>query len=228
MTDGVVLSLLDEPPEDDPATAAASTLPVPEGWPAAPQTAVYHGLAGEITGTIAPQTEADPVAILSQLLVAFGAAVGRGAYFQVEATSHYPNEFLVLIGDSARARKGSSWDHVHRLITGADPAITARILTGLSSGEGLIHSVRDPAGQDPGASDRRLLVIEPEFVSVLKNVSREISTLSPTLRSAWDGRPLAILTRTAPARASNPHIALIAHITQHELRRYTTGLELAN
>jgi len=31
------------------------------------------------------------------------------------------------------------------------------------------------------------LVIEPEFVSVLKNVSREISTLSPTLRAAWDG-----------------------------------------
>ena len=56
---------------------------------------------------------------------------------------------------------------MHRLITGADPAITSRILTGLSSGEGLIYAVRDPAGQDPGASDRRLLVIEPEFVSVL-------------------------------------------------------------
>ena len=50
----------------------------------------------------------------------------------------------------------------------ADPQIDRRILTGLSSGEGLIHSVRDPAGQDPGATDRRLLVIEPEFVSVLK------------------------------------------------------------
>jgi hypothetical protein len=32
---------------------------------------------------------------------------------------------------------------VHRLIIGADPQVTARILTGLSSGEGLIHSVRD-------------------------------------------------------------------------------------
>ena len=69
--------------------------------------------------------------------------------------------------------------------------ITARILTGLSSGEGLIWAVRDPNGQDAGVADRRLLVIEPEFVSVLKAVGREISTLSPTLRSAWDGRPLA-------------------------------------
>jgi hypothetical protein len=48
---------------------------------------------------------------------------------------------------------------------------------------------------------------------VLKNVSREISTLSPTLRSAWDGRPLQILTRTAPARATDAHISVIGHIT---------------
>jgi hypothetical protein len=220
------LSLLDQP-DDDPQPCGALRLPIPDDWPAPPH-ASYHGLAGEIVNTIAPHTEADPVAILSQLLVAFGAAIGRGAWFQVEATRHHGNEFLVLIGDSARSRKGSSWDHVHRLITGADPMITARILTGLSSGEGLIHSVRDPAGQDPGAGDRRLLVIEPEFVSVLKNVNREISTLSPTLRSAWDGRPLAILTRTAPARATDAHISVIGHITATELQHHVNPVELAN
>lgn len=227
MTDPVTtLSLLDPPPDQEQQPSSA--LPVPDGWPAPPDAAVYHGLAGEIVNTITPETEADPVAILSQLLVAFGAAVGRGAWFQVEATLHHPNEFLVLIGDSARSRKGSSWDHVHRLIAGADPQLAGRILTGLSSGEGLIYSVRDPAGQDPGAVDRRLLVIEPEFVSVLKNISREISTLSPTLRSAWDGRPLAILTRTAPARATDAHISVIGHITATELQHHINPVELAN
>lgn len=227
MTDRVVLSLLDQP-KDDPLPSGELTLPVPEGWPAPPDPAAYHGPAGDIVHTIAPETEADPVAILSQLLVAFGAAAGRGAWFQVEATRHHPNEFLVLIGDSARARKGSSWDHVHRLIGGADAAITSRILTGLSSGEGLIWAVRDPQGQDPGAPDRRLLVIEPEFVSVLKAASRELSTLSPTLRSAWDGRPLQILTRTAPARATDAHISIIGHITATELRHHINPVELAN
>jgi hypothetical protein len=134
----------------------------------------------------------------------------------------------VLVGDSAKARKGSSFDHVARLLGHADPAFTARLTTGLSSGEGLIWAVRDPAGPDPGALDKRLLVIEPEFATVLKSTGRELSTLSPTLRSAWDGRPLALLTRTAPARATKAHISIIGHITQTELRRHTTTVEIAN
>ena len=176
----MTLSLLDQP--EDPEPAGELTLPAPDGWPAPPDPAAYHGLAGEIVKQLAPHTEADPVAILSQLLVAFGAAAGRGAWFTVEATRHHPNEFMLLVGDSAKARKGSSWDHVRRLLDAADPAITGRTLTGLSSGEGLIWAVRDPTAQDPGIPDRRLLVIEPELASVLKSTSRDISTLSPTLR----------------------------------------------
>ena len=228
MTDRA-LSLLDEPSDPQKSTTTDElTLPIPAGWPAPPAPAAQHGPLGEIVALLAPHTEADPVAILSQLLVAFGGAVGRGAWFEVEATRHHPNEFMLLIGDSAKARKGSSWDHVSRLIAAADPTIAPRTLTGLSSGEGLIWAVRDPTDHDPGIPDRRLLIVEPEFASVLKASSREISTLSPTLRSAWDGRPLALLTRTAPARATDAHISLIGHITQAELRRHTTTIELAN
>jgi len=223
----MTLSLLDQPPEE-PRQPDAMMLPAPAGWPAPPVPTVYHELLGEIVGRIAPHTEADPVAILTQLLVAFGAAAGRGAWFTVEATRHHPNEFMLLVGDSAKARKGSSWDHVQRLLAQVDASIGQRTLTGLSSGEGLIWAVRDPTTQDPGIGDQRLLVIEPEFASVLKASGREISTLSPTLRCAWDGRPLAILTRTAPARATQAHIALIGHITQTELRRHTTTIELSN
>jgi hypothetical protein len=203
-------------------------IPPPAGWPAPPDPAAYHGLPGAIVEKIAPNTEADPVAILAQLLVACGAIVGRGAHFQIEATLHHPNEFAVLVGDSSKARKGSSFDHVAKLMNEADPSFTSRLSTGLSSGEGLIWTLRDPAGQDPGAADKRLLVVEPEFASVLKAASREISTLSPTLRSAWDGRPLAVLTRTAPARATSAHVSIIGHITQTELRRYASAIEIAN
>lgn len=227
-----IVSLFDQntPPASALATdqPAATSLPAPPGWPVPPADDAFHGLPGAIVTKIAPNTEADPVAILTQLLVACGALIGRGAHYQVEATLHHPNQFLLLIGDSSRARKGSSLDHVTKLLSGVDPAFTSRLTTGLSSGEGLVWKVRDPNGQDPGVEDKRLLVIEPEFASVLKATSRDISTLSPTLRSAWDGRPLALLTRTAPARATDAHISIIGHITAHELRHHTTRVELAN
>jgi hypothetical protein len=211
-----------------PASDPAPTLPLPAGWPAPPDQAAYHGLPGQIVARIAPNTEADPVAILAQLLVACGALIGRGAHYRVEATLHHPNEFAVLVGTSAKARKGSSFDHIARLLSGVDPGFASRLTTGLSSGEGLIWAVRDPQDQDPGATDKRLLVVEPEFASVLKSTGRELSTLSPTLRCAWDGRPLALLTRTAPARATSAHISIIGHITDTELRRHTTTVEIAN
>jgi hypothetical protein len=223
-----IVSLFDQPRASAGQPRALALPPPPADWPAPPDPAVYHGLPGQIVNRIAPHTEADPAAILIQLLVCCGALIGRDAYFQVEATHHHPNEFVVLIGDSAKARKGSSFDHVARLLAHTDPAFTQRLSTGLSSGEGLIWAVRDPQGQDPGAVDKRLLVIEPEFATVLKSTGRELSTLSPTLRSAWDGRPLALLTRTAPARATEAHVSIIGHITQTELRRHTTTVEIAN
>ena len=88
------------------ASTASALLAGAGGWPAPPDRAVYHELLGEIVNTIAPHTEADPVAILTQLLVAFGAAVGRGAWFQVEATRHHPNEFMLLVGDSCARPEG--------------------------------------------------------------------------------------------------------------------------
>jgi hypothetical protein len=225
---GELISLLDQPQPAPAGPRALAVPPPPADWPAPPEPVGYHGLPGAIVQKIAPHTEADPAAILTQLLVCCGALIGRDAHFQVEATRHHPNEFVVLIGDSAKSRKGSSFDHVARLLAQADPAFTSRLTTGLSSGEGLIWAVRDPHGPDAGAVDKRLLVIEPEFASVLKSTGRELSTLSPTLRSAWDGRPLALLTRTAPARATSAHIAIIGHITQTELRRHATTVEIAN
>jgi hypothetical protein len=223
-----VVSLFDQPPPPAGRARALVPSPPPADWPTPPDHAAYHGLPGQIVARIAPHTEADPAAILTQLLVCCGALIGRGAFFQVEATRHHPNEFLVLVGDSAKARKGSSFDHVARLLSDADPAFESRLTTGLSSGEGLVWAVRDPQGPDPGTLDTRLLVVEPEFATVLKSTGRELSTLSPTLRSAWDGRPLALLTRTAPARATSAHVSIIGHITQTELRRHTTTVEIAN
>jgi hypothetical protein len=104
----------------------------------------------------------------------------------------------------------------------------ACIKSGLSSGEGVIHAIRDPQGQDPGVSDKRLLVVESEFAATLRVMARDGNTLSATIRQAWDGNTLQVLTKQFPERATEPHVSIIGHICKDELRRELTRTDAAN
>ena len=147
MTDAAQPALFDLDVDVDLGVGAE--LAAPPGWPAPPAPAAWEPMAGMIAETIAPHTEADPVAILAQLLVGAGAVIGRGAWLAVEATRHHPNEFVVLVGESAKARKGSSWDHVARTLARADPGFAARVRTGCSTGEGLSGPPVTPTALTP-------------------------------------------------------------------------------
>jgi len=223
--------------EDEGATA-----PEKPSWPKRPPEA-FHGLAGDIVAAIEPHTESDPTAILAQFLIAFGSSAGRGPFFMVEADRHGSNESAVLVGRTSRARKGTSWRHVRRLLGAVDPGWTDNCTaTGLSSGEGLIWAVRDritkmntPKNGPPrevvveeGVSDKRLLIIESEYASPLKMMSRRGNTLSPVIRDAWDGYSLRSLVKNSPARATDPHISILGHITETELRTHLAETEAAN
>lgn len=122
-------------------------------WPAALDSAAFHGLAGQIVQLIEPNSEADPAALLGQFLVAFGNVVGRTPFFQVEATRHYPNLFLAVVGDTAKARKGTSWNQIRRVFGLVSPDFAKRTVDGLSSGEGLIWEVRDPLDEADESGD---------------------------------------------------------------------------
>ena len=92
----------------------------PEAVPPGPETAneqktawsemdkaAYYGLAGDFVKALEPHTEADPVGLLIQFLVAFGSIVGAKPYYLVENDKHRANLYAVLVGDSARGRKGT-------------------------------------------------------------------------------------------------------------------------
>jgi hypothetical protein len=196
-------------------------------WPAQPAEAVFHGPAGEFVLRTDPHTESHPMALLSQFLVAFGTAAGKGAYYSVEASRHATNEFIVLVGPSSKGRKGSSWDHVEALIRDVDEPFVARcIASGMSSGEGLIAEVADD-GEDT-AGEKRRLIVESEFAQVMKVLAREGNTLSPVIRNSWDGKTLQTMAKNSPLRASGAHIGIVGHITKEELLRHITATELAN
>jgi hypothetical protein len=82
--------------------------------------AAYTGLPGDIVHALSPHTEADPVALLLSLLVAFGNFIGRGPHFAAEAVRHHLNLCCVLVGPTADARKGASWCQIRRIFETVD------------------------------------------------------------------------------------------------------------
>ena len=195
---------------------------IKEAWPVMPADA-YIGLSGEVVHTIGPHTESDPVALLLQFLASFGNAVGRGPHYMVEGDRHFAVLDIMLVGATAKSRKGTSAGRIRQIFRAADGEWeSARVKTGLSSGEGLINEVRDPVKNgakviDPGVEDKRLLVLEAEFAGTLTMMRRPGSVLSRVIRDAWDCRDLAVLTKNNPTHATGPHISIIGHITVDEL-----------
>jgi hypothetical protein len=217
-------------------------------WPTI-STQAFHGIAGEFVRLVEEHTEADPVALLVQLLSATGNVIGANAHFRVEADLHFLKINPILVGETSKGRKGTSLGYIKSLFQSVDSDWTLGRLSfgGLSSGEGLIWEVRDEIWKkenirekgrvtkefqqvlvDQGVTDKRLLVIEQEFSSTLRVMGRDGNTLSPTIRQSWDDSNLRILTKNSPARSTGCHISIIGHITKDELRRYLDRTEMAN
>jgi hypothetical protein len=209
--------------------------------------AALHGLAGDIVRVVAPESEAAPVAILAHLLIAMGNLIGGSPYALVENTPHRCNEFALIVGGTSSGRKGQAWSTPRMLLERTDPDWSAKCtIHGLSSGEGLIHQVRDPITRqepikehgrvvdyqavvvDEGVVDKRLLVIESEFASVLRRMNGETNTLSAVLRTAWDSGTLRTATKHNSEKATGAHISVIGHITPDELMMSLNETEQAN
>jgi hypothetical protein len=202
--------------------------PKPPPWPEMPIEAL-HGIFGDIVATLEPHTEADPAGLLACFIAYFGAAVGAGPHFRLSGTTQTARVNMLVVGDSARARKGSAEAMARWVMRTADPAIaTERRASGLNSGEGLIDAVRDPRwgkdkkGQDilldEGVADKRLLLYEPEFAGrLLTAIKRSGSTISALLRMAWDDGNLQTMNSRNPLRATGAHLCVIGNVTIDEL-----------
>ena len=212
-------------------------------WPAALNSDAYIGIAGDFIRLVAPQTEGDPCALLIAFLTVVGSLVGRGAYLPVGPTHHYGNLFAVIIAETSKGRKGTVMAEAKRFAAMIDPTISARMLGGLSSGEGLIEAVRDARFDDSqneqgklplakvidnGIADKRLLVTESEMGQALQAAGREGNTLSAVLRMSWDGDELRTLARSNKNVCREPHISIFGNITLDELQRLLTSTDRTN
>jgi hypothetical protein len=223
----IAVDIVKRYPAGEPSVTGANFVPFERcnEWPILADPALY-GLAGDVVRAVEPHSEADPTAVLMQFLTAFGNVIGAGSHCLVEASRHGLNLFAVLVGESSKARKGTSWGHVRRLFEQVDSEWTSnRVTGGLSSAEGLISEVRD---ESDVPTDKRLMVVQDEFASVLRIMAREGNNLSPILRSAWDCGTLRTLVKNDPLKATNAHISMVGHITRPELLKYLSETEAHN
>lgn len=215
-------------------------------WPEDASEAAFNGVAGEIARTLEPQTEADVHAILANTLTTFSVEIGVEPHFMVGGDRHSLRLFTALVGATGKGRKGLSQGETMAIFSAADDTTSSRVTSGLSTGEGLIHGVRDPVTKqeaikekghvvgyqdvvvDEGVTDKRLLVHESEFARTLRAMGRDGNTLSAILRQAWDSGNLRTLTRNSPEVATNAHLGLLVHITKDELLRTLDRTDTAN
>jgi len=185
---------------------------------------MYRGILADITEAAGPTTEADPPGIYASLQAGAGVLAGSGPYVRIGNIRHPLLIWPLLMGRTGSGRKGEATTvaevFLRRAKLSTFPALT---VAGLSSGEGLIEQVCDDG---PRAEDRRLLVIETEFSSVMARSRREGNTLAAISRQAWEGRPLSVMNRKQ-LKASASHIAIIGHVAPREFRLRLADAELA-
>jgi hypothetical protein len=133
----------------------------------------------------------------------------------------------MMAGSTGTGRKGTATARITPVFEAVDDKFRGRILSGLSSGEGLIKGISPKDDEDPGIT-RRFLILLPEFASLLGVMKREGNTMSAIMREAWDGGRLRVLTRKDPLDVDNVNLSMIAHITPSELLSGLTETEKVN
>lgn len=229
-----------------------------KAWPEPLAAEGYYGILGAITKGIEPFIEADSAALLVNLIVASGIAMGREIFFQVGAAQHHTVLYAVTVGETGDNKSDSTTPLLALMHAALALSVEANkesgtvellpiaptIFSGLSSGEGLLWQMRDERWEqrrdpkthtvqdvlvDSGVADKRLLIEESEFARVMSVMGRENSTLSANLRRLYDSPEVERSSpKNNPIVVTRPHAGLIAQITPAELRRKLGETELYN
>lgn len=208
--------------------------------------AMYYGLVGDVMRAASKGTEVHPAAAGLAFITCASAALGRNAYVRIGDDVHHARIFGEHVARSGIGGKGMARaltkrvrDEVERMrdpFSDGPHACGNYHDGGLSSREGLAFLLRDPSEEkdkegnclDVGVSDKRLYVVEDEMANVYRQNARDGNTLSPAIRTVWDGSDIAPATKTNRTRATAPHIAIHASITPFELKQSLDKNNLTN
>lgn len=187
---------------------------------------MLYGVIGQVAKAGAAGKGLNPVAIALATMVWLSSAVSPRITLAVGDTKHPARIFGVHVGRSATGGKGDSINLLNKIRKYLDaryPNLTPMFHSGgLSTREGLALKVHD-GYEDKGrtidpVADKRLMVLESEFVKLLK-LGKSDNPILAVIRELWDfGGSIQPLTKTAPIRATNPHITIYGNVTPDELK----------
>ena len=235
-------ALVAEKPLQDNVVPPENQEPEPvRQWPRL-DPAALPGIVGEFVTEATRQSEADPAAVLFTFLTACAVEFGAYPHLFVGDSRHHARVNAIIVGESSKARKGTSAGPVKRVFAALEGK--AQHSPGpLSSGEGLVYAVRDEVREwqidrkskvgewvvtDPGVTDKRLFILDEEFANALHSTKREGNTLSAIIRGLYDDGNAAPLTKTTRTRTTGAHVGIISHITHGELNTLLTQTEQLN
>jgi hypothetical protein len=231
-----------DPVEVDPETGAAVratprriyaedielAMPATAPFPVLPDPIAFGGLAGAAVESLANVTSASSVGMLMTLVAAWGGIFGSRTQYHGDQPSIL---FAVLIGETGRARKGTTTSAVwsamtHALASGfVSIPITSARWDGLASGEALVRILNEAKGSD-AAKPVYGLIVEEEFERLLRRMRSSEgyqSTLDTYLRQVFDARMIQHITASKTLRVYPPYgVSILGNVTRETLRQNVT------
>ncbi len=200
-------------------------MPAVQAFPHEPDPVAFDGLAGEAVRSLEHLTSASSIGMLMSLLAAWGGLFGVRTNYHGEQPSVL---FAVLIGETGRARKGTTTSAVwsalnHALASGfVSIPISANRWDGLASGEALVRILFEAKGND-GTKPVYGLIVEEEFERLLRRMRSSEgyqSTLDTYLRQVFDARMIQHITATKTLRVHPPYgVSILGNVTRETLRQ---------
>ncbi|MDO6543685.1 hypothetical protein [Photobacterium sanguinicancri] len=197
----------------------------------------HYGLVGRFMNELSSGTESIKEFIGIELISYIAVSIERGnIYVPYGANKTIPrlNSLLVAATGIGKGISSKQFNPVKEMVNKKyENLLCPEHNGGLSTTEGLVNAIRDD-NEDAngevikGIKDKRLFVIEEEFVNVLTQGKKGNSTLSSTIRCLFDGGELAPLTKFNQISCKEPHVSIFAHITAEELHSELKPVDLKN
>ncbi len=216
---------------------------LPASYPVA-HDGCFYGVAGRFAKDACKDSEADPMGVMVHLLTWMGAYFGNQAVLRLGDVDAPPRLMSVTVsttgggkGTSASPVRRQAHEYLNPLLVSLD-SLPIQFKDGpMSTGEGLAWAVRDPSDTtdketgepvDAGVTDKRLMIVEEEFVAVLQAARREGNTISAAIRRFWDSGNFSPVTKSNRVTVTNAHVCFVGHITFEELTKTMQQTEYTN